>query len=191
MSLETLVQGYGLRGIVAGTVLEGDTVAFLGGVLAHRGLLSFAAVVGAVVLGAVLVDNGVFLMGRYAGQRAFVQRQLARGPVRLLRARLDRHPVAVILGFRFVWGMTTLGALMLGASPLNWPRFAVLDLLACTLWALVFCALGFGAGQAIRSVFGHLDLHLHLGLAVAIFLTAAGLIALWHHRKRKHGGRRQ
>lgn len=177
MRLESLVQNLGLPGIVVGTVAEGDTVAFLGGVLAHRGLLPFIGVVLAAALGAVLIDNAMFLVGRHAGHRAFVQKQLSRGPVSALRARIERHPVTTILGFRFIYGMKTVGAILIGMTPVCWLRFALLDLFAALLWATVFCGLGFGVGGTIRSVFGHVELHLHLGLAAAIFLS--GVLVIW------------
>lgn len=177
MSLETLVQTLGLPGIAVGTVAEGDAVAFLGGVLAHRGLFPFVGVVLAAALGAALIDNVMFLVGRKAGNRAFVQKQLARGPVSALRARIERHPVTTILGFRFIYGMKTVGAILIGMTPISWLRFALLDVVATLLWATGFCALGFGVGGTIRSVFGHMELHLHLGLAAAIFLT--GALVIW------------
>ncbi|WP_424987842.1 DedA family protein [Microbulbifer sp. S227A] len=188
MSLETLVQEFGLPGIVVGTVAEGDTVAFLGGVLAHRGLLPFAGVVLAAALGGWLIDNAMFLLGRHAGHRAFVQKQLARGPVSALRTRIKRYPVTAVLGFRFIYGMKTVGAILIGMTPVPWPRFALLDLLATLIWALVLCGLGFGVGGTIRTVFGHVELHLHLGLAAAIFLT--GLLAMvlalrWWNKHRR------
>ncbi|MDU9002558.1 DedA family protein [Sedimentitalea todarodis] len=177
MSLERLIQDLGLPGIVVGTVAEGDTVAFLGGVLAHREILPFFGVVLAAALGAMLIDNVMFLVGRHAGHRVFVQKQLSRRSVSALRARIEGHPVTTILGFRFIYGMKTVGAILIGMTPVSWLRFVLLDLAAALLWASVFCGLGFGVGGTIRSVLGHLDLHLHLGLAAAIFLC--GVLVIW------------
>lgn len=187
MSLETLVQSLGLPGIVVGTVVEGDAVAFLGGVLAHRELLPFAGVVLAAALGGALIDNVMFLVGRYAGHRAFVKKQLSHGMVPALRARMGRNLTATILGFRFFYGMKSVGAILIGMTPVSWLRFALLDLVATLLWATVFCGLGFGVGGSIRSVLGHVKLHLHLGLAAAIFLFGVLVIGLglrwWHRHK--------
>ncbi|MEO9782426.1 MAG: DedA family protein [Sedimentitalea sp.] len=177
MSLETLVQTLGLPGIAVGTVVEGDAVAFLGGVLAHRELLPFVGVVLAAALGGAVIDNVMFLIGRYAGHRAIVRKQLARGPVPALQARIERHRVTTILGFRFIYGMKSVGAILIGMTPISWLRFALLDVAATLLWATVFCGLGFGVGGTIRSVFGHMKLHLHLGLAAAIFLF--GVLLVW------------
>ncbi len=143
----------------------------------------------AAALGGWLIDNAMFLLGRHAGQRDFVQKQLARGPVPVLRTRIGRHPVAAILGFRFVYGMKTVGAILIGMTPVAWVRFAVLDMVGTLLWALTMCGLGFGVGSSIRSVFGHVQLHLHLGLAAAIFLI--GLLAMVSGLRwwKKHGSR--
>ncbi|MBK0327326.1 VTT domain-containing protein [Rhodobacteraceae bacterium F11138] len=191
MSLETLIQEFGLPGIVAGTVAEGGTVAFMGGVVAHRGLLPLGWVVLAAALGAALVDNLMFLIGRHAGQRAFVQRQLRRGPVQALRDRLERYPVPAIIGFRFVYGMKSIGAILIGTTRTGWLRFAVLDAVGVLAWALTMVGLGYGAGTAIAAVFGRLKLHWHLAIAVAVFLVAVAVLGMIVYRRRKQAGEQQ
>ncbi len=191
MSLETIIQNFGLPGVVVGTVIEGDAIAFLGGVIAHRGILSFPGVVLAAALGAALIDLVLFLVGRHAGQRPFVQRQLTRGPVLALRDRLERYPVPAILGFRFIYGMKSAGAILIGTTRIGWLRFVLLDAVGVLLWALVLVGLGYGAGTAIAAAFGRLKLHLHLAIAVAMFLVAVAALGQVLHRRRKQTGERQ
>ena len=69
MSLEHLVQTLGLPGVVIGAALEGEGVAFLSGVFAHRHIFHFEAAALAVALGAVITDNVTFAIGRYGGGR--------------------------------------------------------------------------------------------------------------------------
>lgn len=64
MALEQFVSDYGAFGLFAGAGLEGETVAMLGGVLAHRGLLDFWTAVLAVAAGSFLTGQIFFLAGR-------------------------------------------------------------------------------------------------------------------------------
>lgn len=101
MALEQLVSDYGAFGLFAGAGLEGETVAMLGGVLAHRGLLDFWTAVLAVAAGSFLTDQIFFLAGRRFRNSSWV-RKLQAGPAgarppdvpsssRHLRVRLPFH----------------------------------------------------------------------------------------------------
>jgi len=188
VTLEHLVQALGLPGLVLGTFLEGDAVAFLGGVLAHRGMFSFPAAVLAGALGAFLVDNLLFWVGRHMGRRGFVARLLARPGVGRWHGVLERNPVLAVLGFRYVYGMKTAAALMIGTTRVSWLRFALLDAVAVLLWCSVMMALGYGAGHAIEVVLGRRHLGLHLALALGLFLLLAALAFAWARLRRKGGG---
>ena len=54
MSLESLISTFGAPAIFAGCALEGETVAFFGGVVAHRGLVVLASLAGPLPLGLLL-----------------------------------------------------------------------------------------------------------------------------------------
>ncbi len=187
MSLETMISAAGLPGLTLGTMAEGETVAFLGGVLAHRGFFPLWQAVLAVALGAMLIDNIFFLVGRKAGQGALARRLLARGPVAALGRRLAARPVLGILGFRFLYGMKSAGAVLIGTTPIAWPRFALLDALACAIWTTVLTALGHASGHLIGRLLGPVQLHWHLALAVGLFLAAVFAFHRWQ-RRRAAGG---
>jgi len=183
MRIEELIQTFGLPGIALGTALEGEAVAFLGGILAHRRLFPFEVVALAATAGAALIDNLTFQVGRHASRTRIVARLLSRGAVNRFREFLGRHPVEAILALRFLYGMKTAGALLLGTTSVRWSRFAFLDLLGCAAWAHLIAGLGFVAGTAIEAAFGRLGFHHHLVVALLLFLAAAGL--LWYFRRRR------
>lgn len=183
MSIEQAVQAWGLPGLVLGAALEGETVAFLAGVLAHRRFFPFEAAALAVTLGALIVDNAMFWLGRRAGGRGRVARMLARPRVAALAARVRVRPEAWVLGFRWVWGMKTAGAALIGASGLGWGRFVLLDGLAALIWAHLVVGAGFLGGAALEAAFGRLALHWHLGVVLAGFAAGALLLWLWARRR--------
>lgn len=55
--IEELITRWGHLGIAVGTFFEGETVLFMGGALAHKGLLKFPQVVLAAFVGSLLGDQ--------------------------------------------------------------------------------------------------------------------------------------
>lgn len=60
MTIESLIAAYGLPAIFLGAGIEGETVAVLGGVVAHAGTLPLWQVFAAVGLGSFLADEIFF-----------------------------------------------------------------------------------------------------------------------------------
>lgn len=187
MALEQLVSDYGAFGLFAGSGLEGETVAMLGGVLAHRGLLDFWTAVLAVAAGSFLTDQIFFLAGRRFRNSPWV-RKLQAGPAgaRVLQMFHRRRDVFVF-SFRFIYGLRVASAVTIGTTGFPWGRFAVLNGLAAVLWAAVFVALGYLCGQAIETMFGHLRAHIHYPLAlVTICLCAVTTIFVSRRMRRQN-----
>ena len=67
MDLAALISQYGLIAVLAGSLLEGETVLLLAGYAAHRGYLDFTTVVAVAMLGAVIGDQAWFVLGRRQG----------------------------------------------------------------------------------------------------------------------------
>jgi len=177
MSLEQFVTDWGLPALALGSVAEGDAVAFLGGVLAHRGHFRFEAAALAVAGGGFVADQICFHLGRHARRIAWVQRMIDRPATQSVLAKAHVRPNLYALSMRFLYGLRTVGAAGLGAAGLSPLRYAVLDALSCLAWAHVVVGLGFGAGQAIERAIGHTELLEHLLAALAITLVAG--VALW------------
>lgn len=184
MALEQLLASWGLPALLLGSIAEGDGVAFLGGVLAHRQIFPFEAAALTVAAGAVAIDQTMFHLGRYGAGLGFVRRLLARPAARGLLGRIGRRPVAACLAFRFIYGLKTLGALTIGAAGVSVLSFTTLDLVACLVWAHLLTALGFGAGRLIEVAFGHLPLHHHLLIALAVLVALAGALMLMRRQSR-------
>ena len=173
MTFDSLIAAAGLPGLFLGTMAEGEGIAVLGGVLAHRDLFPVELVALVVAAGAITSDQLFFALGRWAGQGRLAARLLDQGPVQGLHRRLARHPTLSVLGFRFLYGLKIAGAVLIGTSDIGWRRFAVLDAVSCLVWAHLYVGLGFVAGHTITRFFGQLALHLHLAIAVGLVLAAA------------------
>ena len=67
MSLESLVASYGYAALFLGTLLEGETVLILAGIMAHLGLMKLPLVMLVALLGSFLGDQFYFFLGRKKG----------------------------------------------------------------------------------------------------------------------------
>ncbi|MEI4485946.1 VTT domain-containing protein [Frigidibacter sp. MR17.14] len=185
MGFEALVTQWGLPAIFLGCSVEGDATGFLAGVLAHRGLFPYEVATMTVAAGAFAGDQALFFLGRHTSRFGFVQRMLNHGAVSKVRRMVVERPTALILGFRFLYGARTIGALSLGAAGIPVPRFVALNALAVLVWAHVVTALGYGLGATLHGLIGRVRLEGHLGMAAAV--VAAGFAVAWalHHQWRR------
>lgn len=185
MTLEGAITAFGYPGISLAAFLEGEVVAFMAGVLAHRGLFSFEGAALAVLLGAALSDNAAFLAGRHAARLEFVQSLLESRAAGAARRFVHRNADRAALGCRFVYGGKVATAALIGTTPMPWSRFALLDLVGAAIWSHLVVALGFLAGTAIETALGRISLHRHLLIAVGIALVVAVALAIHFRRRRR------
>lgn len=177
MTLDAWISAGGLPALAISGFLEGDSVAFLGGVLAHRGLLQFESAVLAVAGGAVLADQAAFAVGRFAQDSGPVRRVRAAQKFQSAISLLNGHPILGIFAQRFFYGGRMVFGVGIGLSQIVWPKFLMLNIMAALIWAHLVTALGYGAGHVIERLIGRLDLshHLLLVLDLPAMLVAVGV----------------
>lgn len=157
-----------------GTLFEGETILVLGGFAAHRGYLSLWGVVAAAFLGSLAGDQLYFHLGRWKGP-AWLERRphWKRGAARA-QALIERHHELVILGFRFLYGVRTLTPFVLGMSGVSPRRFAVLNVVAAGIWAVVVGLAGYALGNLVQALLGEVQ-----RVERVVFLGILGVGALF------------
>ena len=163
----------------AGVPVPGETLLLAGAALSRFGHLSIVWVVTIAIAGAVLGDNIGFLIGRRGGRRLLERHGRMLG---LTQARLDqfdrffaRHGAKTVFIARFVTGLRVVGAVLAGASTLDWSRFLLFNAAGAVAWASTFGAVGYALGyswETIERWIGHLGLVLLVVLAVGLVLVA-------------------
>ena len=186
MDLERLVATYGYAAVFVGTFLEGETILVLAGFFAFRGYLDLPAVVLLAFAGTYAGDQLYFHLGRTGGARALASRPRWKARADAVFALLQRHDTALILGFRFLYGIRTVTPFVLGASGIRPLRFLALNGLGAAAWAVAFGTLGYFFGHAIEAA---LDEVKRYEGWVLLGVAAAGA-ALWFFRLRKRPGDR-
>jgi len=182
VTFEALIEHYGYFAIFAGTLLEGETVLILGGFAAHRGYLSLPWVMAAALAGSLVGDQLYYYLGRRYGNALPARFERLRPRLDKVRGLLQRHPVPLILGLRFLYGLRTVGPLAIGMSGIPPWLFLALDTLGALLWSVAVAGAGYLFGQTLEWLLADLR---HYELEVMAAIAACGL-GLWllHHRRR-------
>ncbi|MDA8128313.1 MAG: DedA family protein [Betaproteobacteria bacterium] len=171
MDIAALVTHYGYAAVFFGVLLEGETVLMLAGYAAHRGYLDFAAVTGVAMAGAIAGDQFFFWLGHRHGQTLLRRRPSLRAKVSRALDLVRRHPAAVILVMRFMWGLRIALPVAVGLSNVARWRFFWLNLVSAALWAPLVGGIGYLSGAFLSTYLGVLHRVEHwvmLGLAVAL-----------------------
>ncbi|MCC6212284.1 MAG: DedA family protein [Burkholderiales bacterium] len=185
MSLAQLIADYGYWVVLAGTLLEGESVLVLAGFAAHRGLLDLSTVIAVAVMGGFLGDQVFFLAGRRYGERLLARFPAQAAPAARAKELLARHHIPVILGVRFLYGLRIVLPFTIGMSGIPVLRFQILNLIGAAIWAGCGAALGYLLGDAVERVLGRLEQY----EAILFAVIAAAALAYWWFSRRRAAGR--
>lgn len=183
MSIEALIENYGLLAIFLGAAFEGETAAFLGGVVAHRGLLTYWSASLAATAGSFAGDQFWFFAGRYAAQWSFVRRLMKKPAIARTSRLLEQYPTGFILAFRFLVGLRTISPVVIGTTRIPTGKFVVLNAVAALVWGQLFTALGYLFGHGVQQMLGRLPLHRHLLIAFGAAAVAAAAVLAFRKMK--------
>jgi membrane protein DedA with SNARE-associated domain len=189
MTLESLISTYGYAAVAVGTFLEGETILVLAGFAAHQGCLHLPWVYFWAFFGTLCGDQLYFHIGRRRGI-AFLEKHP------FLKARspgvfeiLNRRPLLLALGFRFLYGMRTITPFLLGAGGFRPAKFLFLNVVGGLIWTLVIGGAGFLFGRAAELVLGKIKRYeLFFFAALALCGIAIWIIA-WLRRRKAAGGK--
>jgi len=154
MSLEDLITHYGYAAIAIGTFLEGETVLILGGFSAHRGYLHLPSVIAFAFIGTFCGDQLFYYLGRIKGQSWLESKPKWKPNINKAFALLNRHQVAFVVGFRFLYGLRTIAPFVIGTSGIPPARFFALNFIGALTWSATIGSLGYLFGQAVEALLG-------------------------------------
>lgn len=187
MDFGQLLQDIGPWAIALGAGLEGETAAIAGGVMAHNRLFPIWAAWLACAFGAFVADEIFFQIGRRFRDRAFVIHIRQRPAFARAVGLIERYPTAFILGFRFTYGLRAVSPVAIGLSAIPLRRFALLNALACLIWAALYTMIGYMFGPTVdRIIAAAAPYKTELLIALPIPGTCLLIWWLWRrHRQRR------
>ena len=147
-----LLQNYGYWALLIGTFLEGETIVIIAGLLAQQGYLSPVLIALCAFVGSCTSDQLMFALGRWKGL-AIIQRfpKLERNVCKA-SILLSKYETALILGFRFIYGVRNVTPILMGVSRVNYAKFVVLNIIGAAVWAVSFTAGGYFFGELLTTV---------------------------------------
>ncbi|WP_242097185.1 MULTISPECIES: DedA family protein [unclassified Sphingomonas] len=189
MTIAALIARYGLAAIFLGAGLEGETAVVTGGLIAHHGLVSPIGAGLAAITGSFTADQLFFLIGRRFRNSARVRRARERPAFGRALEALERHPIAFILGFRFIYGLRTISPIAIGTSKVPTATFVPLNAISAIVWGAAFTAIGYVFGNGFERLLGRILPHhrfVLLGGAIIVIAAVAFAVSrLLRHRRDK------
>jgi membrane-associated protein len=142
-------------GAFIGLAVPGETAILVGGVVAERGAVELAPLIGLVWVAAVGGDVVSFLLGRRYG-RPLLDAHGARLRIRPEHVKrveriFDRHGGKAILVGRFVGILRALMPFVAGASRFPLRRFVPYTAVGALGWAATFTLVGYGFSESFES----------------------------------------
>jgi membrane protein DedA with SNARE-associated domain len=182
MSIATLVQDYGYVAVFVGTLLEGESVLILAGVAATLGYLSLPVIIITATVGSFLGDQLFFYLGRRHGPDLLHRFPMLATRAARMQKLLRRFHLPLILGVRFLYGLRTVGPMVIGMSGVAWARFFVLNLIGASVWASTIASAGYLFGNALELLLVDIKRYEELLLGA---IVAAGMVAWLVYRWRQ------
>jgi membrane protein DedA with SNARE-associated domain len=133
------IENWGYIAVFLGSLIEGESVIFVAGFLAHKGYLSLPKVILVAFLSTLLADQVCYHVGRHYGNSL-----IGRFPSLKPRADkafdlLKRYDSLFILSCRFIYGIRTISPIVIGASGVTVKRFIILNFIAAAIWSISSC----------------------------------------------------
>jgi membrane protein DedA with SNARE-associated domain len=183
MTLEFFIARYGYPAVVAGTAMEGETILVIAGFLAHRGYLALPYVILAAFIGTLVGDQFCFHLGRKSGAALLEHRPQWQAKANRVRTLFEQHRIAIVLGFRFLYGLRIITPFVIGMSGFSAKLFIVLNAISAIIWAVVISCLGYAFGQFLTVLLK--DVKQWEKWIILGMLVAGGLGLLYHYVRRR------
>lgn len=171
--LSELLARYGYLAVVIGTFFEGETVLVMAGFAAHQGYLELPWVIVAAFAGSLAGDQTAFFAGRRFGPRVIARWPRLAGGVARANALLARYGTALLVGFRFVYGIRNVTPLAAGLGEISTLRFVALNVVGAALWASAVAACGYLFGRGFEATIEKAKRYEEI---VLVTLVAVGVI---------------
>lgn len=162
--------------VLFGSIFEGDATLLSASFLAHRHLISLAAVIATATVASTAWNELVFYFARKGG-RGFLERRLARHPqYEQVQRWVLRRSVVLLMFSRYIFGFRLAIPVACGATGMRPSMFSVVNALGAIIWAAPVALVGFFLGNFLETLWhGIRQWEWHIAGAFLIVIT--GLLA--------------
>jgi membrane-associated protein len=134
-------------GLVFVPFLPGDSLLFLAGTFAATGVLNIFLLFIILSLGAILGDSLNYSIGKYLGERLFLNKGLIkREYLERTRRFYELYGGKTIIFSRFIPVIRTFTPFVAGIGKMNYFKFLVYNIIGGLVWVAIFLSLGYFFG---------------------------------------------
>jgi membrane-associated protein len=157
-------------GLFFGFFLPGDSLLVTAGIFAYAGHLHIGWLLFLVWLCAVVGDQVGYWIGRQAGDALYKRSDsfwFRKRHLQKAHEFYERYGGKTIVLARFVPVIRTFAPPVAGAARMEYRRFVFYNILGGLLWAWSMLLLGYFLGSTVPNI----DKHIHIVIAIVIFLS--------------------
>ncbi|HEY2990484.1 MAG TPA: VTT domain-containing protein [Candidatus Binatia bacterium] len=171
-------------GLFVGFFLPGDSLLVTAGIFAARGDLNIWTLDIVVSLAAIIGDAVGYTIGARAGPKIFTREDsllFRRKHILTAKEFYEKYGGFTIVIARFVPIVRTFAPVVAGVAGMTYRRFAMYNVVGAVFWVLSTTLAGYFLGKMIPDI----DKHLHLIIAIVIFVSLLPAIIKFINEKRK------
>lgn len=184
---------YSYVGIIVFLILTGcglpvpeEAAIVAAGIFAAEGSLNVGLAYGACIVGALLGDSVMYLIGHHFGRRllhggSMWGRLLPPEREKLLEAKINQHGLKVFLVARFLVGIRGPVYLTAGILKVPFRRFIIIDAISATVVITIFFGLSYYLGKPVLGWIKQAETGITIIVGVGIVVAA---VLVWFNRRR-------
>ena len=173
-----LLREYGYFVILIWTFLEGETIVIVAAWASPSTGMDPWLIALCAFSGSFLSDQIMFSLGKYKGEAVLSYFSHIARNLDKAASLFKKYDTALIIGFRFVYGVRNITPIMLGISGVSHKKFFLLNFIGAAAWAVTFTYGGLYVGKT----FMHLMDTVGHGILYVLLVLIAGAAALWYFR---------
>ena len=166
-------------GFVVMPFLPGDSLLFAAGAFVALGVLDLTAVLGLMMLAAVLGDTVNYWLGRQLGQRAYALSWVNRAHLEKAQAFYEKYGAKTIVLARFVPIVRTFAPFVAGIGKMSYRYFLTYNVIGGVAWVLICSLTGYFFGN-IPVVKQNFEVAI---LAIIVISLLPILVEVWKSKK--------
>lgn len=172
-------------GLLFGFFLPGDSLLVTAGLLASQGYLNIWELFILLFIMAVAGDTVGYHFGKYTGPKLFKREKsilFAKDHLLKAKAFYDKHGGKTIILARFMPIVRTFAPIVAGAGDMPYGRFLAFNVIGGLFWTGSMLGTGYFLGSTVPGV----EDHLHIVIAIVVFLSISpGIYAYFKEKRAK------
>jgi membrane protein DedA with SNARE-associated domain len=137
--------------VFMGCFFEGETSLTTSAFAAHRGHLDIYIVIIIALVATQSWDWIWFMVGRKKAKSILAKRPKLSEKAHKIDILLMKHPIPVLLGYRFLYGFRTAVPLAIGMSSVSTRKFFAFSLINTLVWDILFSSIGYFFGAFLQA----------------------------------------